>query len=172
MPRPTSNEYKSAFEPYVSLAKGDSVGELVTNHNEYLLDFIANIPEDRAGYSYAAGKWNVKEVLQHIIDMERVFAYRALAIARGYILDLPGVDQDAFAQFQRAQYRAFSDLQEEFLALRSDHNILFRSFDKTALIAEGLVTGHKCTCRSWIYISFGHALYHVQILKERYGIQD
>jgi len=170
MSRPTSQEYNSHFEPYVSMTSGNSVAELIANHSVYLLDFINDIPQQKADYRYAPAKWTVKEVLQHIIDMERVFAYRALCIARGDTQQLPGVDQDQFAQYQRVQYRAFSDIQEEFLAMRSDHNILFRSFDKPALSAKGLVNGSSCTCQSWIFISFGHALYHVQMLKDRYEI--
>lgn len=170
MSRPASSEYKPSFEPYVSLTRGDSVSELIANHSANLLSFVESIPEDKAGFRYAADKWNVKEVLQHVIDMERVFAFRALAIARGMTADLPGVDQDLFAQYQRVQYLAFSDIQEAFSAMRSDHNILFRSFDRQALAAEGLVTGQTTTCQSWVFISFGHALYHMQMLRERYGI--
>lgn len=170
MSRPLPIEYKSSFEPYLSLAKGESVGELIANHSVFLTDYIEHIPVEKAAYSYAPGKWNVKEVLQHIIDMERVFAYRALAIARGDQQDLPGADQNLFADNQRTQYRAFSDIQEEYLAMSADHNILFRSFDKKALDATGVVNGQICTCKSWIYASFGHALYHVALLKERYGI--
>lgn len=170
MSRPTSNEYKPDFDAYVSHTKGDSVGELIANHSDYLLEFVAGIPEDRVGYSYGPGKWTVKEVLQHIIDMERVFAYRALSTARGNKIELPSVDHDLFYEFQRSQYRAFSDLQEEFAAMRADHNILFRSFDQQALSTQATVSGHLSTCRAWVFIGFGHGLHHVQILKERYGI--
>jgi len=164
------NEYNAHFEPYVSMTRGATVNELIANHSPYLMNFIEKIPDEKSGFSYGEGKWNVKEVLQHIIDMERVFAYRALSIARGVSDNLSGVDQDQFARFQRSKYRAFSDLQEEFLTMKSDHNILFRSFDQEALMSTGMVSGNKTTCRSWIFISFGHTLYHVQLLKERYGI--
>jgi len=170
MPRLETREYNPHFESYVAMTSGNSVSELIANHSVYLMDFVTHIADNKAGYSYGEGKWTVKEVLQHLIDMERVFAYRALSIARGVTDDLPGVDQDAFAINHRANRRAFSDLQEEYVAMRSDHNILFRSFDQKALMEEGLVGGHAATCRSWIFISFGHSLYHVQILKERYGI--
>jgi len=170
MSRIEPSEYNAHFEPYVSMAKGSSVSELIANYSEYLIDFVKHMDEQKATYRYAPGKWDVKEVLQHIIDMERVFAYRALSLARGVKDDLPGVDQDDFAAQHRSNRRAFSDLQEEFEAMRADHNILFRSFDQVALMTEGLVAQNRTTCRSWIYISFGHALYHVQILKDRYGI--
>jgi len=170
MSRIETSEYNAHFEPYVSLTRGETVNELISNHSPYLMDFIERIPDEKSSFSYALGKWNVKEVLQHIIDMERVFSYRALSIARGVKDDLPGVDQDQFASFQRSKYRAFSDLQEEFLAMQADYNILFRSFDKEALMNTGQVAGNKTTCRSWIFISFGHTLYHIKLLKDRYGI--
>ena len=172
MSRPQPNEYNPHFAPYTAMATGESVAELIANHSTYLLDFVAGIPEQKATLSYAEGKWTVKEVLQHVIDMERVFAYRALCLARGETQNLPSADQDQFALFHRSKYRAFSDIQEEFLAMRCDHNILFRSFDRTALMQEGLVNGQKSNCQSWVYNSFGHTLYHVKLLKERYGIPD
>ena len=170
MSRIEPGEYNAHFEPYVAMTRASSVGELIADHSEYLVDFVTHIADDKAVYRYAEGKWNVKEVLQHIIDMERVFAYRALSIARGVKDNLPGVDQDLFAASPHLNQRAFSDIQEEFVAMRADHNMLFRSFNPSALMREGLVSGNKVTCRSWIFISFGHSLYHVQILKDRYGI--
>ena len=170
MSRPQTGEYNQAVLPYIELTKGSSVGELIANHSAFLLGFVEQIPEEKATYSYAEGKWSVKEVLQHVIDMERVFAFRALCIARGFTGDLPGVDQDSFAKSQRSKYRPFSDLQEEFMAMRYDHNILFRSFDKQALESVGMVNGHASSCNSWIYTSYGHTLYHIKLLRERYGL--
>ena len=170
MARPTKDQYAAHFEPYMSMVKGNSIGELILNYSVSSTDFINNLPDDKADFRYAEGKWTVKEVIQHIIDMERVFAFRALSIARGVKESLPGVDQDQFALNHRVQYRAFGDLQEEFDCMKSDHNILFRSFDKQALTTEGLVSGYTTTCESWVYISFGHTQYHIQMLKERYGL--
>lgn len=170
MARPDPNEYSPSSAPYIALIRYETVGELISGYSDGLIRFIEQLPDVKADYAYAPGKWTVKEVLQHIIDMERVFAYRALVIARGEQQALPGADEGAYHDFQRSKSRAFEDLKEEFKAMRYDHNILFRSFDRVALEARGNVLGHSTSCRSWIYASYGHALHHIDIYRERYGV--
>lgn len=171
MSRPSPEEYNPSFAPYIALTKFETVGELITGYSEQLIQYINRLPDTKADYAYAPGKWTVKEVIQHIIDMERVFAYRSLTIARGDQQALPGADHDLFYLHQRSKARPFDDLKEEFTAMRYDHNILFRSFDGEALAATGSVLGNLTTCKSWIYASFGHGLHHVGILKDRYDIK-
>lgn len=170
MSRPEKQEYNPIMESYINLVPFDSVGEIVTQLSEPLIQFVDKLPEEKANYAYAPGKWTVKEVLQHVIDMERVFAYRALCSARGETQELPGADQNAYFQFQRSARRAFGDIKEEFNAMRYDHNILFRSFDAQALASRVSVLGHATSCKSYIYGTFGHILHHKKVLIERYGI--
>lgn len=171
MPRPENQDYNPVMKSYINLVQFESIGEIISHLSDPLIQFVDLLPEEKANFAYAPGKWNVKEVLQHVIDMERVFAYRALCIARGDAQALPGADQNEYYQYQRTGRRAFGDIKEEYKAMRYDHNMLFRSFDKEALEARGQVLGYSTTCNSWIYASFGHMLHHKHVLEERYGIQ-
>lgn len=171
MPRPQTDEYPPSFESYIALVKYESVSELIATFSEGLIQFVENLPDAKANYAYAPGKWTVKEVLQHVLDMERVFAYRALVIARGEQQPLPGANHEHYYLAQRSKNRAFEDMKEEFRAMRYSHNILFRSFDKEALGARGNVLGNSTTCKSWIYASFGHTLHHVRNYQALYGIE-
>lgn len=171
MSRPEIHDYNPSMEAYINLVPFDTVGEIISHLSDPLVQFVDQLPEEKANFAYAPGKWTVKEVLQHVIDMERVFSYRALSIARGDKQALPGVDQDDYYRFQRSNRRAFGDIQEEYKAMRYDYNMLYRSFDSEALNAKGLVLGHSTSCQSLIYASFGHMLHHKNVFRERYGIQ-
>ncbi|MGF7232198.1 DinB family protein [Arachidicoccus sp.] len=168
MIRPSENDYPAYAKNYVSLVKGDSVAEIIALHNEELLSFVESLPDTKANYAYAENKWSVKEVLQHIIDTERVFSYRALALARGEKQSLPGFEQNDYAAQSFANTRAFSDLKEEYFALRFASNILFRSFRPSALTNRGLINNYEVSCLAIIYMTFGHALHHKRILINNY----
>lgn len=172
MPRPQKQDYNPIMESYINLVQFDSIGEIISHLSDPMIHFVDQLPEDKANFAYAPEKWTIKEVLQHVIDMERVFAYRSLCIARGDTQPLPGTDQNAYYQFQRSARRAFGDIKEEYKAMRYDHNILFRSFDLEAQEARGDVLGYSTTCKSIIYVTFGHMLHHKNVLEDRYGIQE
>lgn len=170
MPRPTEIEYPTYAKDYVSLVKGNSVAEIISMHNDELISFVEAIPNAKANFAYAENKWTVKEVLQHIIDTERIFSFRALAIARGEKQSLPGFEQNIYAANSNAASRAFSDLKEEFAAVRYSSNILFRSFNSSTLENRGLVNGCEVSCLGIIFMTFGHALHHISLLRIYYDL--
>lgn len=117
---------------------------------------------------YASGKWTVKDILQHMIDTERVFAYRALHFARNDKTELPGMDQEIFAAHTQASQREVEDLLHEFSVVRESTILLFRSFDDEMLLRAGVCYGKRTTVLALGFTIVGHALHHMRILKERY----
>lgn len=118
--------------------------------------------------AYAPGKWTVKEVLQHMIDTERIFAYRALRFARNDQTVLPGMDQDLFAANTLANKREVEDLLHEFAVVRESTILLYRSFDDKMLLREGICSEKRTTVLALGFTIVGHVLHHKHILKERY----
>ncbi len=117
---------------------------------------------------YSPGKWTVKDILQHIIDTERVFAYRVLHFARNDRTELPGMDQNLFAENTGADERNVEDLLEEYGVVRQSTILLFRSFNDEMLLREGVCFGKKMTVLALGFTIIGHVLHHLQVLKERY----
>lgn len=117
---------------------------------------------------YAPGKWTIKEQLQHIIDTERVFAYRAMRIARGDTTPLPGFDQDDYNQMIDANGRKFNDLLKELRATRKSSIWFFRSMDKTALLREGTASAMTMSPLLLGFLMCGHIVHHEQLIEERY----
>src|SRR4051812_46950486 len=105
MPRPQQNDYAAYYDTYISKVSGNTVKDIITSYSEPLLKFYESLPEEKANHAYAEGKWTVKELLQHIIDAERVFSYRALRIARKDETPLPGFDENTFATASKASER-------------------------------------------------------------------
>ena len=138
------------------------------NQSPIVIDFFEKIPVDKINHAYAKGKWTIKEVLQHMIDSERVFCYRALRFARKDPTPLPGFDENLFAENAKADQRSWNDLLEEFKAVRKATEFLYSSFDEEQLHAEGISNKHSNYVLAFGYISVGHALHHVKIIKERY----
>ena len=132
------------------------------------IKFIENIPPDKYDYRYADGKWTVKEVLQHIIDAERVFAYRALRFARKDPTFLPGFDENAFAENAKADKRDWKNLVEEFKVVRMSSEYLFASFDDDQLDATGTSNNNSVYVLGIGFLLIGHCNHHKNILKERY----
>jgi uncharacterized damage-inducible protein DinB len=130
--------------------------------------FFKNIPEEKAPYRYAEGKWSVKEMLQHIIDTERIFGYRALSIARKDTTPLPGFDENTYANASKAGERSLAGLIEELKAVRTSTDLLLKSFTEDDLQQTGITNGHPNTVNAIGYIIFGHILHHKKILEERY----
>jgi len=119
-------------------------------------------------YSYEDGKWTVKEVIGHLIDTERVMAYRAMCIARGEKKPLPGFEQDDYVKFGNFNKRELSDLIYEFRLLRESNLLLAKGFDEECLQKRGVASNHEITVLALLYIIAGHENHHMRILQERY----
>jgi hypothetical protein len=166
--KPDSSEYAPHYEKYVSLVKaGDIVGALETQRVQTIQLFAARSERD-GNFRYAPDKWTVKEVLGHVNDAERIFAYRALRIARGDQTPLPGFEQDDYVRGGNFGDRTLAALAEEFAHIRNSSIALFRSLSRDAWTHRGVASKNEITVRALAFIIAGHELHHRLILEERY----
>jgi len=166
--KPRADEYAPYYERYVSLVPEGDVVETLSGQSGETLALLRSIPEERAGYSYAPGKWTIKQLVGHVIDGERVFAYRALAIARGDRASLPGMEQDEYMEHARFDERTLAGLCEEFDHLRRANVLMMRGFDADAWARRGVASDNEVSVLALAYVIAGHELHHVQVLRERY----
>lgn len=168
MATPLHGTYPAYFEKYINLAEAENTQQLIDKYSEPIWKFFKNIPTKKAAYRYAEDKWSLKELLQHIIDTERIFAYRALTIARQDTTSLPGFDENAYAAVSHADSRTWKSLLKEFKAVRKSTNMLINSFTNDQLQQSGITNGNPNTTVAISYIIFGHILHHINIVNERY----
>ncbi|MCM4157402.1 DinB family protein [Gramella sp. AN32] len=163
------DEIGDFYWDYIRLnEKEESLNDLLVSNQEKVIDFFQEIPEGKWKYRYAEDKWTILEVLQHLIDTERIFQYRALAIARKEQTSLPGYDHNSYVNFSEANKRNPSDLIEEFKYVRSSGLYLFRNFNGVMLKNRGNMNGNNATPGAIGFVICGHALHHRNIIKERY----
>ena len=166
--RPEASEYAPYYERYVSLVPDGDVTGTLARQNEEVLALLGGVTEERAGFRYEPGKWSVKEVVGHVIDAERVFAYRAMAIARGDRAALPGMDQEEYMAGSDFDARTLADLAEEFSHPRRANVLMLRGLPAGAWSRRGVASGNEVTVRALAYIIAGHAAHHLQVLRTRY----
>jgi uncharacterized damage-inducible protein DinB len=131
-------------------------------------DFILSLPAEKLTFRYAEGKWTIKEILVHLIDDERIYAYRALRFARNDQTELPGFEQDAYALHSGANERDVRDILKEFATVRHATISLFEGFDAQALFRIGVADGKVMSVRAAAYHIAGHEMRHLNIIRERY----
>jgi hypothetical protein len=153
---------------YVAKATDTDVVKALRNNSKELKKLIKNIPAKKRSYAYAEGKWTIKELLQHIIDAERVFTYRALTFARKDQSPLPGFDENKWAVNANKVKRKWSDVVEELTLLRSTTESFFDSLDEEALLFQGSANNNPTNALAMGYVIAGHAKHHIEIIKERY----
>ncbi|HEX8556967.1 MAG TPA: DinB family protein [Pyrinomonadaceae bacterium] len=167
--RPGPDEYAAYYEKYVSLAAdaGD-VLETLERQGAETLALLRGLPEERGAHRYGEGKWSVRQLVGHVNDTERLFAYRALAIARGDGAPLPGMDQEVWMAGSDFDSRALGDLADEFEAVRASTLHLLRHLSPDAWARRGVASDNEVTVRALAYIIAGHEAHHLRILRERY----
>jgi len=169
MKRPDLIIVPSFYHQYINLVPdGQELDGLLELNKMLMGDFLAAIPEQKWGFRYAEGKWSIKEMVQHLIDAERIFAYRALCIARGETASLPGFDENTYAAASNADTRTKASLTEELQAVQSATALLFRSFTEDQLERTGTANNKPIQVRTIGFIAVGHMLHHKNILQERY----
>jgi uncharacterized damage-inducible protein DinB len=168
MPRPDLNRVPGFYHNYINQVPEDELMTAFKNQTPLIFDFLNNIPADKIDFAYAEGKWTIREMLQHIIDAERIFSYRSLRFARKDPTPLPGFDENLFAQTAKADKRTWNDLLEEFKAVRKATECLFGSFDEEQLNAEGVSNHATNYVLGFGYITVGHCIHHMNVIKERY----
>lgn len=164
----SSNEYAPYYANYVKQAGSlELIPGLKASHSDALA-FYRTLTETQFNHSYAQGKWTIKELLQHVIDAERVFAYRAMRIARKDKVNLPGFSQDDFVVSSNANSRTPSQLIADYDAVRGSTITLFESFTAEMLMEIGQASDVAVSCRAIGFIILGHEAHHIKIVKERY----
>jgi uncharacterized damage-inducible protein DinB len=169
--RPNADEYNAYYGKYIALVPDDEmdvVHHLADQHLEYV--GALRKAKQKGDHAYAPGKWTVKEVIGHICDSERVFAYRALRFARGDTTDLAGFEQDDYVKTAESNRRTMDDLIEELWAVRAATLSLAKHLSPEALRRGGKASGYPVTVRALLYIIAGHERHHMAILNERYGV--
>ena len=166
--RPNKNDYAPYYEGYINLVKGDDIHKILTAQSIETQGVLNSFSETLGNYAYAEGKWTVKEVVGHLIDTERVMAYRAMCIARGEKQLLPGFDQDAYVKTGNFNKRELFDLNYEFRLLRELNLLLSKGFDEEILQRRGVANNNEVTVLGLLYIIAGHEKHHMNILQERY----
>lgn len=166
--RPVPTEYPEFHAGYISLVPEGDVLQILENQLEETVTLLGGISEEQANYRYAAEKWSVKELVGHVVDIERVFSYRAMRIARGDTTPLAGVEQDDLVAGADFDARSLESLIEEYRDLRRANIVLFRSFDDAALMRTCKTDTYDVSVRSLIYVVAGHERHHVNVLREHY----
>ena len=168
--RPLEKDYAPSYKVYIDNIKGDDINGILREQLDSISDFFKTVTEEKGNYSYAEGKWSVKEVLGHVIDTERVFAYRALCFARKEKQSLPGMEQDDYVRGGSFNKRELKDLVNEFTLARKANLALFDSFSEDELNRRGVASDNEVTVRALIFIIAGHAMHHIAVLREKYGV--
>lgn len=156
---------------YSSYIKDMPRGDLLPLFGEIQAEsqaLLTEIPKSRGNFRYAEGKWSIKQVLQHLIDVEWIMSTRALRIARGEQQALSGFDQEAYALMPALAEVDLSDLAVEWKLLRQASHRLFGRFSPEELLRQGEMSGRQTTVRAIAYIILGHELHHIRLIKERY----
>lgn len=166
--RPQPGEYAPFYERYISLIQGEEILQTLDDQRRQMLLLLSCRNEKDGDFRYAPEKWSVKEVLGHICDTERIFAYRALRFSRADATPLSGFEQDDYVRNGPFGQHPLSDLIEEFIAVRRATISLFRNLDEAAWIRRGIANKNEVTVRALAYITAGHELHHRRILEERY----
>jgi uncharacterized damage-inducible protein DinB len=166
--RPEPGEYAPYYEKYVALIPGNDIVTILESQRLQMIQLFAARSERDGNFRYAPGKWTVKEVLGHVSDTERIFAYRALRIARGDKTPLSGFEQDDYVKAGGFAERALAELAEEFAHVRSASVALFRSLGKDAWTQRGVANKNEVSVRALAFITAGHELHHRRILEEKY----
>ena len=161
-------EYNPYYQSYIDLSLKGPIVENLESNMKRVMAFYKSIPREKLDYAYAHGKWTPKDIILHLTDAERVFAYRALRVARADATELSGFEQDDYVVSAMAGQRSLESLLNEYKAVRSASIELFRSFPQETLALRGLASGSVISVRAIGYILTGHENHHVKVIGERY----
>jgi len=168
--RPAASEYNQHYAGYVAAVPDGDLLETLESQIKDTVKLLKTVDEKKSRYRYAPDKWTVREVIGHLTDSERVFAYRALRFARSDATPLPSFDENEWAKASNADSRPLPELVAELSAVRAATLTLFRGFTDKEFARAGIASGNPITVRALAYIVTGHERHHVRILRERYGV--
>lgn len=168
MAKPNPQTYGTYYHQYVNQVEQDELLPALQDIHNDTQAFIASIPEDKESYAYAEGKWTLKQVVQHIIDTERIFAYRALTFARGDQTELPGYEHNDYVEEAEVNTRTLTDLAREFLYVRNGTLALFSSFSDEVLDRGGVANENPMTVLALGFTIAGHERHHMNVIRTKY----
>ena len=168
MAKPIISDYPEYFGKYINQVAEEDLGEAFKLQFPRLDLFLRSIDESQAEYAYAPGKWTLKELLQHMIDTERIFNYRALSFARKEPASLPSFDENLYAESSDANTRSWKRLSNEFINVRRSTEDLFNSFSDEMLQRKGTASNNSISVLSLGFVIIGHVTHHIKVAEERY----
>lgn len=168
MQKPNVNEYAPYYQRYIDFIHTDDIFSTFKQQADEIVALFTNLSEDQASFRYAEGKWTIKEVLAHIVDSERIFGYRVLAISRGEKNPLPGFAENEYVRNGKYENRSLKSLLAEYSHLSSANLELFKSLDEEMLSQKGTASGKEVTARAILFVTIGHEKHHLEIIKSRY----
>ncbi len=166
--RPESGEYAPYYDRYISLISGTNILETLDAQRREMMLLLSGRDESDGDFRYAPDKWNAKEVLGHVCDTERVFAYRALRIGRGDRTPMEGFEQDDYVKHGPFARAPLAELVEDYIAVRRATLTLLRNLDEGAWMRHGVANKNEVSVRALAYIIAGHELHHRRILEQKY----
>ena len=166
--RPQASEAASYYFTYIDQVEGENPLQEMENQLESTSPWLSRISEERSCHRYAPGKWSMRQVLNHVTDTERAFAFRALWFARGFDAPLPSYDQEVAASGAQADSVSWAAHVQEFERVRHATISLFRNLPPDAWMRSGMASDNLFTVRALAFIISGHVAHHVKILRERY----
>ena len=166
--RPDHSEYHEYYQLYTSQVADGDIVETLAGQIGGSVALYESVPPTGETFAYAPGKWSIREALGHVIDTERLFAFRALCFARLDPAALPSFDQDEWVAVSNAGQRPLADLLDEWVHLRKTNVAMFRSFDEEIGLRRGIASEREFSVRAFAWIIAGHELHHGSILAERY----
>jgi hypothetical protein len=166
--RPPADEYMPYYGKYISLVTGDDILASLQNQLRDTVKLLTSISAQAAEFRYAPEKWSIKEMVGHVIDTERIFAYRALRIARNDRTPIEGFEQDDYVRYGPFGECRLSDLIEEFGYVRNASLALFRGLNHEAWMRRGIANKNEISVRALAYVVAGHELHHRTVLQEKY----
>ena len=165
---PSPTNVAGYFKRYTDLVEEEDLATAFKNQSQMVTNLLSSIDEQKSTYAYAPGKWTLKEMLQHLIDAERIFSYRAVCFARKELQTLPGFDENEYAENSLANNRPWDNLVEEFWAVRRSCILLFESFTAEMLSNTGKAGNNELSAEQLGLIIVGHVNHHCKIIRERY----
>lgn len=168
MPKPDLNRVPSFYHNYIAQVEQENLMDAFNSHQKEFVQLLETLPANKWNYKYAEDKWTIKELVQHVIDAERIFCYRTLCLARNESVSLPGFDENNYAAASKAAQRNPEELIAELKIIQQSSALLFSSFDEEQLNATGIANNSSIYVSAIGFIIVGHALHHLKILKERY----
>ena len=166
--RPAADEFAPYYANYIAQVPDGDVVEALIGGAEIASALLGDLDDDVAARAYAPGKWTLKEVLLHCADAERIFAYRALRIARGDTTPLPSFDENAYAPLSGANLRTMDSILDEFESVRDASVTLFSGLPSDAWTRRGTASGKEVSVRGIAWITAGHLLHHLSVIQDRY----